>query len=478
MSASLLWFRQDLRLTDNPALQAALKSEQPIICLYIFDENTTPSLGSAAKWWLHHSLTALNNALKQRGNRLILRRGDPEKILQEIICQNNIKNIFWNRMYEPAAIERDRKIKTYWIAQSLMVESFNAHLIFEPWTISNQQGKYYQVFTPFWRKGCSAGNNAFYKLTTAPTKIPALNSPLSSDNLNDWQLLPQKLNWATPFSTLWTPGELGAQNKLTHFITHDLKNYRHGRDFPALQNVSHLSPHLHWGEIAVHRVWDTLQHTQQDKNINLQNIEHFQNELGWREFSYYLLYHFPQLPEKNFKNNLDHFTWKKSTHLLHAWQKGHTGYPIVDAGMRELWHTGFMHNRVRMIVASFLVKDLLIDWRIGSAWFLDTLVDADLASNSMNWQWVAGCGPDAAPYFRIFNPVQQGIKFDPNGDYVRRWVPEIKNLPNDYIHCPWEAPDEVLAQAKIKLGKNYAYPLVEHKQARLIALALYKKQRN
>lgn len=472
MHTTLIWFRQDLRLTDNPALQAALKSGNPIICLFIFNQHT---IGQAALWWLHHSLIALSKTLEKCGNTLILRLGDPEKILAEIISQHHVQNMYWNRLYDSTSITRDKNLKTYWRAQGLTVESFNSHLLFEPWTVSTQQGNFYQVFTPFWRKGCGSGKNTHYTLNSAPKTLPAPQRIPHSDRLDDWKLLPQKPDWAKMFSTLWTPGEIGAKKQLTNFLNHGLARYTLDRNVPALQNTSKLSPHLHWGEISIHRVWDTLlQKESQDKTIALNNIECFQSELGWREFSYYLLYHFPPLPQENFKKKFDNFRWENSTPLLKTWQNGLTGYPIVDAGMRELWHTGWMHNRVRMIVASFLVKDLLIDWRKGAAWFLDTLVDADLANNSASWQWVAGSGVDAAPFFRIFNPVHQSEKFDPQGEYVRKWIPEIKLLPDKYLHAPWQAPEDILTAANIKLGKTYPFPIIDHKQARSRALAMLK----
>lgn len=474
MSVSLTWFRRDLRLADNPALHAAIQKKQPLILLYILSDHEKKTLGGASKWWLHHSIEALQKSLKEKGQTLILKQGNPAAILKELIAHHHITHLFWNKVYEPEFIKQDHAIETYCRAHEVDVATFNSHLLFEPDDIKTGGGGYYKVFTPFWQRGCKAGHHLEYRLHSTPSTISAPSHLPKSDLLSHWKLLPQHPNWAASF-TEWLPGEDGAQKALSHFIKKGLLHYKQGRNIPSEDHVSKLSPHLHWGEIAPARVWDALL---KHKTGSHADIECFQSELGWREFSSYLLYHFPKLPTHNFKEAFNTFPWQHSVKTLRAWQQGKTGYPIVDAGMRQLWKTGWMHNRVRMIVASFLIKDLLIDWRKGADWFMDTLVDADLASNSMNWQWVAGCGPDAAPYFRIFNPTLQSEKFDSEGAYIHEWVPELRSLPAPYVHAPWKAPEKVLKESGIVLGKTYPHPIVDHDIARTYALKGYKKVKN
>lgn len=464
MSTALIWFRQDLRLNNNPALLEACAHHDTVIPLYILDkENST--LGEAQSWWLHHSLTSLKESLaSQLGLKLVLRRGNPLEIILELIDVYSIEAVYWNRCYEPRSITRDKNIKSKLQEQSIHCLSFNASLLNEPWTISNKNGDFFKVFTPYW-KTCRQ------QLIPQPEK-PLLHKPagvsVPSDALDDWKLLPA-LNWASQFPDFWTPGEQGAQQRLHELITSHLNGYKINRDFPAKQATSHLSPHLHFGEINPWEIVRAIEQVKLDPSCDLAGAEHFLSELGWREFSYYLLYHVPSLPDKNFKNEFDAFPWENDEALLNCWQKGMTGYPIVDAGMRELWATGYMHNRVRMIVASFLTKDLFIDWRLGADWFLDTLVDADLANNSASWQWVAGCGADAAPYFRIFNPILQSQKFDPDGTYIRRWVPELSSLNKNTIHAPWESSDA----SSIYKKTNYSKPIIHHNEARAKALSSY-----
>jgi deoxyribodipyrimidine photo-lyase len=465
---ALVWFRQDLRCTDNPALSSACNSSQIVIPIYIYDFQNILSLGSAQKWWLHNSLLSLETNLRAIGLHLVIRQGDPFTCLSELIQQNQIDTVYWNRCYEPAAIKRDISIKKTLKEHGIFVNTSNSTLLNEPWTIQNKSGHYFKVFTPFW-KHCLQKT-----VIPAPNIISKqpLSPSISSDSIDSLNLLPTKPNWAAEFQNYWCPGENGAQKKLQDFIRYQLNTYKEARNEPAKNATSLLSPHLHFGEISPQQILRSVEQAKLNKNCNLASIEHFLSEIGWREFSYHLLYHFPELPSRNFKSAFDNFPWKMDKVLLAHWQTGTTGYPIVDAGMRELWQTGYMHNRVRMIAASFLIKDLLIDWRIGASWFLDTLLDADMASNSASWQWVAGSGADAAPYFRIFNPILQGEKFDPNGEYIRRWVPELSGLPNKWIHQPWCAPSE---GAKFVLGKDYPHPIVKHDEARILALAHYKK---
>lgn len=466
MTNAVVWFRQDLRLMDNPAFFTACTHHDTIIPLYILDDKTN-RLGEAQAWWLHHSLIALNDSLTmQNGLTLILRKGDPLRILLDLINTINIDAIYWNRCYEPKSIERDKNIKTTLQTSGINVFSFNGSLFNEPWTINNKSGDFFKVFTPYWNT-CKK-NLTIKPQQSVPHKLKSI--AIKGDEINEWQLLP-RLNWASQFPNFWTPGEQGAQQRLNTFISDNLQDYKKNRDIPEKQATSLLSPHLHFGEISPWTILRAIESAKLDANFNLADTEHFLSELGWREYSYYLLYHVPLLPNQNFKPEFDAFPWHNDKLLLKQWQKGMTGYPIVDAGMRELWATGYMHNRVRMIVASFLTKDLFIDWRLGAEWFLDTLVDADLANNSASWQWVAGCGADAAPYFRIFNPVLQSKKFDPDGIYIRRWVPELASLDNHTIHAPWESSNAILIYTII----NYPKPIINHHESRLKALTYYSQ---
>ena len=470
------WFRQDLRLSDNPALDSAAQYET-LIPIYILDEVNSGEfkMGAASKWWLHQSLTKLNESLD---GKLLVYQGNPHEILNKLIEEQEVSYVTWNRCYEPWRIDRDKEIKRNFEDKNVAVESFSASLLWEPWTISKDDGTPYRVFTPFYKKGCL--NSEDPRLPAGKVDLSNLYSEdLSSDSITDLNLLPT-IKWYKSFEEEWNPGEIGAEQNLNSFLDSGLLNYKEGRNFPSQEFVSRLSPHLHFGEISPNEVWYRAKTKEGISGIE-KSLAHFHSELGWREFSYYLLYHFPDLPNKNFQEKFDIFPWQENEEFLALWQKGNTGYPIVDAGMRELWQTGYMHNRLRMIVGSFLVKNLLIDWRFGERWFWDCLVDADLASNSASWQWVAGSGADAAPYFRIFNPITQGLKFDPEGEYTKKYVPELRDLPNKYLFSPWEAPENILADAGIELGKNYPKPMVDLKLSRetaLEAFATTKKENN
>lgn len=465
MSIALVWFRQDLRCHDNPAFTSACNQHQFVIPLYLYDKQTLPLIG-AQKWWAHHSLSALEKKLQEHDLHLVLRRGNASELLAQLVSDYGIDAVYWNRCYEPAAIARDKSIKEMLKNKGVSVTSSNGSLLNEPWEIKNKTGGYFKVFTPFW-KHCLQKNSV-------PQPLANHGNPQSidvpGDRLDEWNLLP-KINWAAEFDQHWQPGEEGAQRKLDAFIDNHLQGYKDTRDFPALDATSKLSPHLHFGEISPWQIQRAVDLAALNKEIDLGSVERFLSELGWREFSYHLLYHFPALAEANFKAQFDAFSWNNDADLLTRWQRGLTGFPIVDAGMRELWKTGYMHNRVRMIVASFLIKDLLIDWRLGAAWFLTTLVDADLANNSASWQWVAGSGADAAPYFRIFNPVLQSEKFDRHGEYIRRWVPELANVSEKWIHRPWCAPQ---AELGLTIGKEYPAPIIDHAKARALALMNYQ----
>ena len=463
----IVWFRQDLRLGDHPALTQA--ADFPIIPLFIWDEDDPNNPGRASRWWLNKSLISLKKSLDTYGLKLVLRRGNPLKILEEMVISHNVSTLYWNRCYEPYTIARDEKIKAFFNSR-VECKSFNAFLLVEPWTLKTQAGKPYKVYTHYWNAIKSLGS--FPQPLPIPKSLKGYEEPLYSDTLESWDLHPLNPDWSQGLEKEWSPGEEGAKKRLILFLDYLIQTYQNDRNRPHLEATSKLSPHLHWGEISPRQIWHSTLTSKLGEPCN--DTWTFLSEIAWREFSYYLLYHFPTLPNKSLRKEFRQFPWVKDKAALHKWQRGITGYPIVDAGMRQLWHTGWMHNRVRMIAASFLVKDLLIDWQKGAAWFWDTLVDADLASNSASWQWVAGCGADAAPYFRIFNPVIQGQKFDSQGEYVRHWVSELRFLPDKYIHNPWEAPASVLDSAGIKLGDTYPLPLVDHKRARVRALEAFK----
>ena len=469
-SPVIVWFRNDLRIADNPALTAAAETGAPVVALYILDD-AAPDLwrrGAASRWWLHHSLQSLSETLQQLGVQLVLRQGRAEFLIEDLAIKIGATKIFWNRLYEPWAMERDSLIKTQLRNQNIEAQSFNASLLFEPSHLRNKQGEVFKVFTPFWRACLAAA--APQSPLAAPKKLNSF-SGVESDVLSQWTLTPRRPDWAKAFSASWEVGEAAALNKLKLFLSKKIISYKIDRDFMAKEGVSRLSPHLHFGEISPRQIWFLTQ-----KKIPASS-EAFLREIGWREFCYHLLVANPQMPSQPLDRKFGRFSWREDVVGLEAWQRGQTGYPIIDAAMRELWVTGYMHNRARMVAASFLVKHLLVPWQEGARWFWDTLVDADLANNSGGWQWVSGCGADAAPYFRVFNPVIQGEKFDPEGAYVRKYVPEVSKLPKRFIHRPWEAPSEVLQAADVVLGKTYPHPIVDHVFARQRALKAYENLR-
>jgi len=474
---ALVWFRNDLRVSDHPALDAAVAAKRPILPLYILEEDAPGDmgLGAASRWWLHHSLSALSADLKALGAPLYLTRGRAETLIPDIAKRLGAETIFWNRRYEPWAIETDRQIKATLKDAGHAVESFNGALLYEPWEVKTKQGGAYGVFTPFWKAECALGDPPYP--SQAPKALPGADwGPLPPpEALEDWGLLPSAPDWAGGLRDAWTPGEAGARARLADFLDDGVLSYQEARDKPAMPGTSRLSPHLHHGEISARQIWHWSRERLRESGAAAYEtgIWAFLREISWRDFNHNLLFHNPTMPHKNYQRKFDVFPWREDARSLKAWQRGLTGFPLVDAGMRELWQTGYMHNRVRMLVASFLVKDLLIDWREGEAWFRDTLVDADLANNVGNWQWAAGCGADAAPYFRIFNPMTQGERFDPEGAYVQAWVPELKDLPKKFIHAPWTADAATLAKAKVELGRTYPHPMVDHKQARQQALDAY-----
>lgn len=475
---TLVWFRQDLRLQDNPALAAARANGGVVVPVYILDDGAEGAwpMGGASRWWLHQSLVALDAALRERGSRLVVAKGESGAVLRSLLKQTGATSVYWNRRYEPAIIARDKDLKAALTAGGIEAKSFNAALLFEPHTVQNKSGGPFQVFTPFWR-------HCLTLPVEAPVKLPAGDLPAPANwpetlPIDALGLLP-RIKWDAGFYDAWRPGEDGAAQRLRKFTAAAMARYDEERNLPGVDGTSALSPYLHFGEIGPRQIWAAVRAQSKESGVFPVNrgAQVFLSEIGWREFAHHLLFHFPHTPTEPLRADFAAFPWQKNARQLRAWQKGLTGYPIVDAGMRQLWATGWMHNRVRMIVGSFLVKHLRLSWQEGAAWFWDTLVDADLASNTLGWQWTAGCGADAAPYFRVFNPFLQGAKFDPEGAYVRRWVPELAKLPANYIHLPWEAPMDVLAEAGVTLGRTYPQPMVDHGEAREAALAAFKALR-
>lgn len=470
---TIVWFRQDLRLKDNPALRAAVDrglSRGGVIPIYIWapqEEGDWPP-GGAARVWIHHALASLRDDLRAIGGDLLIYRGASLDVLRRVAEATGAAAVHWNRRYEPAIIERDTAIKQALTADGLTVQSFNASLLFEPWEIKTKAGDPYQVFTPFWK---------------AVSQLPEPDAPLPSptalqlpsgypqdDGLDALELLPD-IDWHRGILDAWTPGESGAHARLAHFCDTGLADYDTDRNRPDIDGSSRLSPYLHHGELSPRQIWHAVQQRLRGRTPTSdepfrKSAWSYLREIGWREFAYHLLYHFPHTPARCLRPEFDRFPWRRDDDALRTWHKGRTGYPIVDAGMRQLWQTGWMHNRVRMIVASFLVKDLRLSWQEGARWFWDTLVDADLANNTLGWQWTAGCGADAAPYFRVFNPVLQGEKFDPKGSFVRAFVPELAEMDRAVIHRPWDAD---------ATPRGYPSPMVDHAAARDAALAAYER---
>lgn len=461
---ALFWFRDDLRLSDNPALRAA-SEHGPLICLYILDTSTERRpLGGAARWWLSRSLQALSDAIAAKGGELLILRGDPAELLPDVVERTGSGYVAWNRRYDSAAIALDKALKAELAEAGVAVESFNANLLNEPWQVKTKADGPFKVFTPYWRAVRESGE------PSAPLPAPArlsktrLPAALREQTLTvaGLALEPTTPDWAGGLREAWTPGEDGARDRLDTFLDETIAGYREARDLPDRLSTSRLSPHLRFGEISPRQIWHATRAAEEAGRTpgSASDVEKFFSEIGWREFSYHLLFHNPELASVNYDRRFDAMSWETDEAGLAAWQKGLTGYPIVDAGLRELWQTGWMHNRVRMITASFLIKHLLTDWRAGETWFWDTLVDADPANNPASWQWVAGSGADAAPYFRVFNPVTQGEKFDPKGAYVRRFVPELAELDDKFIHRPWDAPAGELKRAGIILGSDYPKPII------------------
>ncbi|HLY57348.1 MAG TPA: deoxyribodipyrimidine photo-lyase [Stellaceae bacterium] len=459
---AIVWFRDDLRLEDNPALNAAAASGRPLLCLYVHDETAGGSrpLGGAARWWLHGSLAALDASLTRTGGGLAILRGAAAEIVPAIVRETAAEAVFWNRRYDAPGRETDARLKATLRDAGVRAESFNGHLLWEPWTVTSRAGAPFRVFAAFWRAVRQLGEPPRPEPAPAALRCHAVPESVRARcvGLGDLALEPSSPDWAGGLREAWGRGEAAGRARLVEFVDAGLEDYAAARDRPGESATSRLSPYLRFGNLSARQVWHAA---------TAQASGKFLEELGWREFSYHLLYHHPDLACRNLQPQFDAMPWRSDGTALRAWQRGLTGYPIVDAGMRELWATGWMHNRVRMIAASFLAKHLLIDWREGEAWFWNTLVDADPANNPASWQWVAGSGTDAAPYFRIFNPVLQGERFDPDGRYVRRWVPELAALPSQTIHQPW-------ADTGRPLGRTYPSPIVDHGKARRRALAAWQ----
>ncbi len=478
-AASIVWFRLDLRLADNPALTAAVHAGGLVIPVFIYapDEEAPWAPGGASRWWLHQSLKSLQASLQKIGSNLIIRVGPTLETLLSLVQETGATSVYWNRRYEPVAIARDKRIEEALRREGLEVACSNAALLHDAGTVLNQSGRPFQVFTAFW-KSCLKKPDPPNPLPAPQTLPPPTRWPKSL-RLEALELEP-KINWAQGLRDAWQPGETGAVKQLRQFLASAFDDYSVQRNRPDVHGTSRLSPHLHFGEISPRQIWAGIQQLAVKRNlpVKLWRESQYLSEIGWREFAHHMLFHFPATTDAPLRGKFASFPWRKDARALRAWEKGATGFPMIDAGMRELWATGWMHNRVRMLVASFLTKDLLIAWQQGARWFWDTLVDADLAQNTLGWQWTAGCGADAAPYFRVFNPTTQGQKFDPHGIYIRRWCPELAQLPDQWIHEPHAAPESVLAQAGIKLGRDYPRPIVSHNNARTLALQSFAELKN
>jgi deoxyribodipyrimidine photo-lyase len=478
-ATALVWFRRDLRLADNPALHTALASSTHVVCVYVHapEEEGAWRPGAASDWWLHHSLAALDASLRERGGSLTLRRGPTLLALAGLARECGATSIHWNRLYEPAIVERDTALKAELRRQGFACHSHVAALLFEPWDLRTAQGGPYRVFTPYWRAAQSQLGRLPRPLP-APQAVPTRRTGSAGVGLGELGLLP-RVRWDAGLSDSWQPGERGALARLAAFCAGGLAAYDEGRNRPDLPGSSRLSPHLHFGEVGPRQCLAAAA-TALDgaPPATIQASESFVREIGWREFAHHLLHHFPHTTDRSLDERFERYPWTTDAAALEAWRRGRTGYPIVDAGLRELWHTGWMHNRVRMIAASLLTKNLGQHWLEGARWFWDTLVDADLASNTLGWQWTAGCGADAAPYFRIFNPVLQAERHDPGRAYLRRWLPELARLPDAWIHSPWQAPAAALAAAGVRLGIDYPAPVVDFPVSRQRALDGYATLRS
>jgi len=474
---AIVWFRRDLRLSDNPALNAAVRNADSVVPVYIHapEEEAPWQIGAASKWWLHKSLVSLDASLRTQGSRLVIRQGPSLAQLMNLVQESDAKVVYWNRLYDPANVARDAKIKEELHAHGIDAESFKACVLYEPWEILRPDRSTFRVFTPFY-KACVKSFDPEIPVGT-PSCLKSPKRWPRGVTADDLKLMP-KFDWASGIESAWSPGEGSARTRLGQFVDVSVATYERNRDFPAVDGVSRLSPHLHFGEISPRQIWQTVQAFGIEQQAETK-VSSYLRQLIWRDFAHSLLFHFPHTTTKPYNDKFRSFPWVETdAETIRAWTKGRTGIPLVDAGMRELWDTGWMHNRVRMIAASFLTKNAMIHWLEGARWFWDTLVDADLANNTLGWQWTAGCGADAAPYFRVFNPVRQGERFEADGDYIRCWVPELKRLPAAYIHEPWRASQSILNDANLSLGQDYPFPILDLKKTRQRALDTYRHFKN
>ena len=473
MPATVVWFRNSLRLADHaPLVHAAERGAVVPVFVWAPDEEGEWAPGGAHRWWLHHSLQALDAALQDKGSRLILREGDALDELTAVCHAAGADRVVWQTRYTPALRRRDETVRDGLEDAGIGVRQFAGRLLHDPEAIETGSGTPYKVFGPFWRKVLAETD------VPDPLDVPRMGATKAPDAWPDsvdvgrlglTAEAQDGVDWSGGMAGAWSPGEAGALDRLGTFLDTSLLDYPEGRDVPAAHDTSMLSPHLHWGEVSPRTVWHRTQ-ARVSNGPTREAADKFLSEVGWREFSYHVLHHFPDTPTEPLKDKYRTMEWRSTPSYLDAWERGRTGYPFVDAGMRQLWHIGWMHNRLRMVTASFLTKDLLVPWQDGARWFWDTLVGGDLANNTMGWQWAAGCGADAQPFFRIFNPVSQSRTHDPDGAYIRRWVPELADLPTKHLHAPWEAPDEVLEEAGVVLGETYPRPIVDHAERREIAL--------
>jgi len=460
VSTALVWLRNDLRLTDNPALSAACRHHDKVIALYIHEQDEgVRAPGGAARWWLHHSLDKTARELAEIGVALRVETGKSADILPALAKDAEADAVHWNRRYGPRERTLDADLKEHLRETGFSVQSHPGNVLVEPWDIETGQGKPYSVFTPFWK---TLRDMAIARPAAVPDGKAVRFKKVDTEYVQP--------HWAEKLGQYWDIGEDAAQRRLADFLDECVSDYPEGRDFPARAVTSRLSPHLRFGEISARQIWHTAHSFAHAHPSKAGAVDKFLSELAWRDFSYHQLFHRQDISKHPMQPKFTGLKWRHAPAQLRAWQRGQTGIPIVDAGMRQLWETGYMHNRVRMLVASLLSKNLLLDWQSGEDWFWDCLVDADEANNPASWQWVAGSGLDAAPYFRIFNPVTQGERFDAGGDYVREWIPEIAALPDKYIHAPGDAPDDVLRKANVTLGKTYPRPIVDLKDTRQRAL--------
>jgi deoxyribodipyrimidine photo-lyase len=470
MHKAIYWFRNDLRLEDNPAWKKAIESGCLVYPVFIHspEEDADWALGGASMWWLHHALVDLHQQLSGKGLRLIIRSGNHETVLRDLVRELGITEVYWSKRYLPEQFQADDRLHTELVKDDIEVTACNSSLLREPWDICSGSGQPYRVYTPYMRA---------FRGSDEPQPVSSCGNPVvpsdwpDSMEIQNLELLP-RLDWADGFRSFWNPTRAGGLERLRLFIRDGMGSYDEMRDIPAVEGTSRLSPYLHWGQLGPREVLAAIRGFPDSAGK-----ETFYREIVWREFAYHVLFHNPETAMKPLQPSFNQFSWREDAADLEAWKKGLTGYPIVDAGMRQLWQTGWMHNRVRMIVASFLVKHLLLPWQEGAKWFWDTLVDADLASNSLGWQWAGGCGADAAPYFRVFNPIIQGKKFDPEGHYVRKYVPELRELPKRYIHTPWETPASLQQSLNLNIGDHYPAPIIEHGEGRNRALDAFQPLR-